>query len=255
MSTEMSAEDAVSEDAALGGKLVLRQPLRGHRFGHDSILLAAATAAHPGEHAVELGAGVGAAGLALARRVEGLAVTLVEIDPQLAALAQENTERNGLARRVRSVCLDVAASAAAFAAAGLALASADRVLMNPPFNAPQNPSPHRGRRIARTASDATLALWLAHGGAAASSRGRGDADLARRRSCRGDCGAGNRIRRDRGVADPSQARRAGDPCAGLSPARTAVGRCRFYRVLCLPLPTASRPRKPKPCYATVPLYR
>ena len=53
--------------------------------------------AQAGEHAVDLGAGVGAAGLALARRVDGLAVTLVEIDPELAALARENAARNGLA--------------------------------------------------------------------------------------------------------------------------------------------------------------
>ncbi|MGA9948001.1 MAG: methyltransferase, partial [Xanthobacteraceae bacterium] len=31
--------EQVSEDQVLGGKLVLRQPLRGHRFGHDAILL------------------------------------------------------------------------------------------------------------------------------------------------------------------------------------------------------------------------
>jgi len=155
-----AAGGATSEDAVLGGKLVLRQPLRGHRFGHDAILLAAATAAHAGEHAVELGAGVGAAGLALARRVDGLAVTLVELDPALTALAHENAARNGLAARVRAVCLDVAAPAAAFAAAGLAPGSADRVLMNPPFNAPHNPSPDRDRRMARTASHETLALWL-----------------------------------------------------------------------------------------------
>ncbi len=115
-----AAEAANSEDAVLGGRLVLRQPLRGHRFGHDAILLAAATAAQAGEQAVDLGAGVGAAGLALARRVEGLGVTLVEIDPALAALARDNAARNGLADRVRAVCLDVAAPAAAFAAAGLA---------------------------------------------------------------------------------------------------------------------------------------
>ncbi|MGC1779258.1 MAG: methyltransferase, partial [Xanthobacteraceae bacterium] len=30
---------ATSDDSALGGRLVLRQPLRGHRFGHDAILL------------------------------------------------------------------------------------------------------------------------------------------------------------------------------------------------------------------------
>jgi tRNA1(Val) A37 N6-methylase TrmN6 len=155
-----SAAVATSDDAVLGGKLVLRQPLRGHRFGHDAILLAAATAAFAGEQAVELGAGVGAAGLALARRVEGLAVTLVEFDPVLTALAQQNAARNGFAARVRAVCLDVAAPGATFAAAGLAPGSADRVLMNPPFNAPHNPSPDRGRRAARTAAPDTLGLWL-----------------------------------------------------------------------------------------------
>jgi tRNA1(Val) A37 N6-methylase TrmN6 len=160
MSAELFAErGAVSEDAVLDGKLLLRQPLRGHRFGHDSILLAAAVTARAGEHAVELGAGVGAAGLALAHRVEGLAVTLVEIDPVLSALARENAERNNLSDRVRAVCLNAAAPAAAFAAAGLKPGAAAQVLMNPPFNAAQNPSPDRGRRVARTASPDTLRDW------------------------------------------------------------------------------------------------
>jgi tRNA1(Val) A37 N6-methylase TrmN6 len=150
----------VSADAVLGGRLVLRQPLRGHRFGHDAILLAAATGAQAGERAVELGSGVGAAGLALARRVSGLAVTLVEIDPVLAALAQDNAAANELGDRVRAVCLDVAAPPAAFAVAGLAAGSVDHVLMNPPFNAAQNPSPEAGRRLAHTASQETLAVWL-----------------------------------------------------------------------------------------------
>ena len=117
----MAAERAeTSEDAVLGGRLVLRQPRNGHRVGHDAILLAAATSVRAGEQVVDLGAGVGAAGLAVARRIGGVAVTLVEIDPALAALAGENAARNALAGRVRAVCLDVAAPAAAFAAAGLA---------------------------------------------------------------------------------------------------------------------------------------
>ena len=58
----------LTEDAVLGGRLRLTQPRRGHRVGHDAILLAAATPAHAGEHVVDLGAGVGAAGLALRRR-------------------------------------------------------------------------------------------------------------------------------------------------------------------------------------------
>src|SRR5262245_65885300 len=92
--------DTLTDDAALGGRLRLRQPARGHRFGHDAILLAAATPAAAGEVAIDLGAGVGAAGLALAQRVAGLAVRLVEIDPALAALAGANAARNGMGARV-----------------------------------------------------------------------------------------------------------------------------------------------------------
>jgi tRNA1(Val) A37 N6-methylase TrmN6 len=151
----------VSEDAILGGRLVLLQPLKGHRVGHDASLLAAACAAHRGEHLVDLGAGVGAAGLAVARRIEDLSVSLVEIDSQLAGLARDNIARNGFSERVRAVCLDVAAAPAVFAAAKLGLGSADRVLMNPPFNTAQNPSPDGGRRLAHSATDDTLATWLA----------------------------------------------------------------------------------------------
>jgi tRNA1(Val) A37 N6-methylase TrmN6 len=149
-----------SEDAALGGRLVLRQPRRGHRFGHDAILLAGACSARSGEHLVDFGAGVGTAGLAVARRVDGLAVTLVEVDRTLVALARDNAARNNLAERVRAVRLDIGAGADAFAMAGLLPGTADHVIMNPPFNAPQNPSPHGGRRLAHSAADDTLASWL-----------------------------------------------------------------------------------------------
>jgi tRNA1(Val) A37 N6-methylase TrmN6 len=151
---------STSEDAVLGGRLTLRQPLRGHRFGHDAFLLAAAVPARPGEHAIDLGSGVGAAGLALARRVEGVTVTLVEIDPALAALAAENARRNGLADRAHALCLDAGSGHAAFAAAGLEPATVEHVLMNPPFNPPHNPSPERDRRSAHRAETGTLQRWL-----------------------------------------------------------------------------------------------
>jgi len=152
-------------DAVLGGRLQLRQPRRGHRVGHDAILLAAATAARAGEHAVDLGAGVGGAGLALAKRVAGLRATLVEIDAPLAALAAENAERNGLAERV-SVFAGDAEDVDALAAAGLAPGSVDRVLMNPPFNDPrkQNVSPDPRRRLAHVAPPGLLARWVASAG-------------------------------------------------------------------------------------------
>ena len=151
-----------TDDLVLGGRLRLRQPARGHRVGHDAILLAAATPATPGEVAVDLGAGVGAAGLALAQRVPGLVVRLIELDPQLAELAQTNAARNGLGEYVRARALDVAAPAARFAAAGLGPASADRVLMNPPFRAAGHAqaSPDARRRIAHVAPPGALAVWL-----------------------------------------------------------------------------------------------
>lgn len=150
-----------SEDAVLGGRLRLRQPLRGHRVGHDAILLAAASAGHAGEHAVDLGAGVGAAGLALAQRVAGLTVTLVEIDPALAALAGANAMSNGLNERVRVLACD-AENESALADAGLSAGTIDRVLTNPPFNDPRrhNVSPDPRRRLAHVAERGLLARWV-----------------------------------------------------------------------------------------------
>jgi tRNA1(Val) A37 N6-methylase TrmN6 len=158
----MAAKAEITEDAVLGGRLTLRQPRRGHRFGHDAILLAAATDARPGETAVDLGAGVGTAGLALAHRVPQLAVTLVEVDPMLAALARENAARNALGDRVQVAVLDVNAGGEDFARAGLPGACAEHVLMNPPFNDPlrQNASPDAGRRHAHVASGDTLVRWI-----------------------------------------------------------------------------------------------
>jgi tRNA1(Val) A37 N6-methylase TrmN6 len=151
-----------SEDAVLGDSLRLRQFKHGHRFGHDTILLAAACPGRAGEQAVDLGAGVGAAGLALAVRVEGISVTLVEADPRLAVLARKNAEHNGLAARVDVANLDVTASARVFAAAGLAPESQMRVLMNPPFNDPlrQRASPDERRRSAHMGPRGTLAAWV-----------------------------------------------------------------------------------------------
>jgi len=149
-----SGAPAATEDAVLGGRLRLRQPRKGHRVGHDAILLAAATPAFPGEQAIELGAGVGAAGLALAARVARLKMTLVEIDPGLAQLVAENAKLNRLDDRVRVLAGDVAR-------VELAAGSADRVLMNPPFNnaTRQNVSPDASRRLAHVAADDTLAVW------------------------------------------------------------------------------------------------
>ena len=149
-----------TEDAFLGGQLRLRQPKSGHRAGHDAVLLAAATAARPGDRVVEFGAGVGAAGLALAKRVAEIRLGLVEIDIALAELARGNAAANAIAADV--IVLDVTSGASAFADAGLAPDSADVVLMNPPFNDParHRASPDKARESAHVASATTLEDWV-----------------------------------------------------------------------------------------------
>lgn len=154
--------EAITDDAALGGRLRLLQPRKGHRFGHDAILLAAATPANAGDHVVELGAGVGAAGLAIAARVSGIQLTLIEIDSALAVLAAQNIVRNGFAEKASAHCLDVTAPAEAFATVGLTVGSADCVVMNPPFRDPAQtaPSPDAQRRVAHIGGRDVLDAWI-----------------------------------------------------------------------------------------------
>jgi tRNA1(Val) A37 N6-methylase TrmN6 len=152
----------VTHDAALGGRLRLTQPKRGHRFGHDAILLAAAVPAKAGDRVADLGAGVGAAGLAVAARVPGIDLTLVEIEPALVALVKQNIAANGFSQNARAVTLDATAMENDFAAVGLPAGSFDCVLMNPPFNdATLQPSPDALRRRAHVSASDTLMRWIA----------------------------------------------------------------------------------------------
>lgn len=162
--TDTSVIEAdITDDAVLGGRLRLLQPARGHRVGHDALLLAASVPADA-RRAVDLGAGVGSAGLALAMRVPDVEVALVEIDPVLAGLARENAgrQRPDLGTRVTVVEADVARLARPGGPALPAAGGADAVLMNPPFNDParHRVSPHERRARAHMAADAALETWV-----------------------------------------------------------------------------------------------
>jgi tRNA1(Val) A37 N6-methylase TrmN6 len=160
---------ATTDDTILGGRLRLLQPARGHRVGHDAILLAAAAPAS--NHAADLGAGVGAAGLALLARGAAARLTLVEIDPVLAALARENAIRNSFGERTEIVVADVRKLARHKRASP---AHADVVVVNPPFNDPgrRNLSPDADRRRAHAAADSELGPWLAAAERALAAGGR-----------------------------------------------------------------------------------
>jgi tRNA1(Val) A37 N6-methylase TrmN6 len=150
----------VTEDGFLGGKLRLRQPKSGHRAGHDAMLLAAATPVRPGDRLADFGSGIGAAGLAVAKRVNGIELVMAEIDERLAELACSNARSNAIA--AEALVLDVTSSAEKFAAAGLVPDSVDVVIMNPPFNdaSRHRASPDRAREVAHVAATDTLDGWI-----------------------------------------------------------------------------------------------
>lgn len=150
-----AADEALTDDAFLGGRLQILQPRQGFRSGIEAVLLAAAVPAAPGARVLELGTGVGTAALCLARRLDGIAVTAIERDPWLADLAARNVARNGLADRVRIRVADATAPWPAEDAGVF-----DHVAANPPFNDPAS-TPARGpRRAASLAAGApAIAAW------------------------------------------------------------------------------------------------
>jgi tRNA1(Val) A37 N6-methylase TrmN6 len=158
----MAEGESTSLDSILGGRLKLRQTREGHRVGLDAILLAAA-AGPPAARLADVGAGVGAVGLALLQRWPAATGALVEIDPDLAVLAADNAALNGLADRVRTIVADALAPKSR-RAAGLADEAADLVVTNPPYlaAAAARVSPDLRRARAHVAGDgaAALADWV-----------------------------------------------------------------------------------------------
>jgi tRNA1(Val) A37 N6-methylase TrmN6 len=155
-------ETDVTKDHVLGGKLMLSQPRHGHRVGTDAILLAAAAASLANGRVADFGAGVGAAGLALARLKHNLeALTLVEKNAELCRLARHNGQQvQPLATTV--IECDLTARAGERHAAGLLERSYDLVITNPPFH-PEGRSrlsTDTTRQDAHVMSDAALDLWI-----------------------------------------------------------------------------------------------
>ena len=131
----MSTTD-VTEDAFLGGQVMVRQPKSGYRAGLDAVLLAASIQCETGQicRVLDVGAGVGTVGLCVAARCAQAEVTLLEREPRLAALAGENVALNRLKARVRVVNAEVGSPATMLAADGLHADAFDHVLSNPPYH-------------------------------------------------------------------------------------------------------------------------
>lgn len=97
-------------DPILRGRLTLFQPKVGYRFSLDPLLLADFVGPAPLGRVADLGAGVGIVGLTLAKNDPAAPLTLVELQPRLAALCRKNAAHNGLTERVTVVQGDLLAA-------------------------------------------------------------------------------------------------------------------------------------------------
>lgn len=145
----------VQEDALLGERVRLAQPVRGYRAGMDAALLAATVAARPGERVIEAGCGPGAVLTQIAARCPGVQLVGLEREAEIAELARRNVETNGLGDRADILTGDVADGFRA-----LDLAPFNWAVSNPPFfDDPGSLRPPAPERRAAWMADDGLEAW------------------------------------------------------------------------------------------------
>ena len=147
--------EELSEDAFLGGRLSVLQPVRGYRAAMDPVLLAAAVPAARCRLALDVGCGVGTAALCFSDRVPDCHVVGLERDPAVVEIARRNVTRNDRADRVEILegdILDPPAFDGKF----------DQVFANPPFMEAKSAarSPVDGRNDANIEGEARLSDWV-----------------------------------------------------------------------------------------------
>lgn len=144
--TEQERSQELTSDAFLGGRLSILQPVKGFRAGSDSVLLAAAVEASPGEKVLDLGCGVGTIMLCLASRVPGLDITGIDGDEHAISLAQKNLHRNKIPGQV--FCYEVGSHTSFPLPKGHAF---NHIVFNPPYfdEARYTPTPMHEKKAAR----------------------------------------------------------------------------------------------------------
>jgi tRNA1Val (adenine37-N6)-methyltransferase len=142
----------LTEGHLLGGAIHYAQPEAGYRTGIEPVFLAAAVPARGAERVLEAGTGAGAGLLCLSHRVPGISGVGIEIEGEMAAIADANFARNerpNLAIRHTDL-LSLSATEGPF----------DHAMANPPWHDPAGTTPDGAlRRRAKVAAAGLVGLW------------------------------------------------------------------------------------------------
>ncbi len=157
-------------DAFHRGAFHILQPRgRGHRSGMDAMLLAALVDDERAVTVADLGAGAGAAGLAVASRLRKAEVVLFERSAEMADYARRSldlAENTHMLGRVTVIEADVTLKAKARNDAGLIDESFHHVILNPPFNDPgDRKTPDALKAEAHAMTEDLFESWLRTAGA------------------------------------------------------------------------------------------
>lgn len=161
----MTSSISETIDAFHRGRFEIVQPKgRGHRAGMDAMLLAALVADDGPCRVADLGAGAGAAGMAVASRLETAQVTLFELSGEMVDFAARSLllpANAAFAGRVDVRQADVTLRADARRQAGLLDAHFHHVIMNPPYNdAGDRKTPDALKATAHAMTDDLFEHWL-----------------------------------------------------------------------------------------------
>lgn len=147
-------------DYLLDKKVKIFQPVNGYRASSDAVLLSAAIPESFKKGKIKIldvGAGTGAISLCLAARLADTACIYgIEIQPELAELANYSAQQNGF-NNLSFITADIRAKLPENI---LSPCSFDVVVSNPPYSEHDMPSPNQSKATAHNHQNFGLTEWL-----------------------------------------------------------------------------------------------
>lgn len=147
----------VIETTLLRGQVKLLQPREGFHASMDTVLLAAACPVRDGQRLLDVGCGVGSAGLCVSLKKENISLFGIDIFNENIDIARQNAQLNGLVQNCRFECSSLQQDTV------FEDNYFDCVITNPPYQAggKHTPSPHGQKSLAHgeDASGITLENW------------------------------------------------------------------------------------------------
>ena len=139
-------QDRLTQDTFFNGRVTVKQERLGYRFSIDAVILAHRVRPKPSERIVDLGTGCGIVPLIVGFRHPEIQIFGIEIQKELADIADVNVRENGMEKKIRILCRDIRTIKTA-----MFKEPVDIVVSNPPFHkaASGRINPNRQRAVAR----------------------------------------------------------------------------------------------------------